>query len=89
MSKIKTQNICPPIPIRKFDWEAYREDWDEGWPIGYGETEQEAIRDLLLQEEEISDALDCDSYLHDIQIDADGRCHLCGSSIKRINFINQ
>ena len=42
----------PPIPIRDYDWSACREDWDEGQPIGHGRTEEEAIKDLLQQEED-------------------------------------
>lgn len=51
-NKIITNHICPPIPSRKFDWQATRENWDLGDKIGYGETEDEAIRDLLIQEDE-------------------------------------
>jgi hypothetical protein len=54
MKKIITNNICPPIPSIKYDWEAFREGWDEGEPIGTGATEQEAIDDLLEKEEELS-----------------------------------
>ena len=55
MKPIKTQFIYPPIPIRQYDWEAIREDYDEGDFIGHGETEREAINDLLRQEEEQED----------------------------------
>lgn len=48
--KIITNFDYPPIPIRKYDWSAYRDGYDEGDLIGYGETEQEAIYDLLIQE---------------------------------------
>ncbi len=51
MRKIITSHDCPPIPVRDYDWSASREDWDEGDLIGYGKTEQEAIDDLLEQEE--------------------------------------
>jgi hypothetical protein len=44
---IETTHIYPPIPIRNFDWEATRSDYDEGDPIGYGKTEDEAIQNLL------------------------------------------
>lgn len=51
--KIRTEFIYPPIPIRKFDWSATDDDtYDEGQPIGYGETEREAIADLLTNLEE-------------------------------------
>lgn len=48
---IKTQCICPPIPVRSFDWCAVDDDTYDGpgCPIGYGATEQEAIDDLLAQ----------------------------------------
>jgi hypothetical protein len=52
MKKIITTHISPPIPIRNYDWEAVFEDYDEGGPIGYGETEQEAISDLIEIENE-------------------------------------
>jgi len=52
MNKIKTNHIYPPIPIRNYDWEAVREWYDEGDLIGYGKTEQEAINDLITQENE-------------------------------------
>ena len=48
--KIITKYICPPIPIRSFDWMATREEWYLGDPIGEGVTEQEAIDNLLEQE---------------------------------------
>lgn len=51
MRKIITSHECPPIPVREYDWSAAREDWDEGDLIGYGRTEQEAIDDLIEQEE--------------------------------------
>ena len=47
MNKIETRYIYPPIPDRNYDWEAAREWWDLGDPIGYGPTEQAAIDDLL------------------------------------------
>ena len=48
---IKTSCICPPIPIRSFDWQAIDDDTYDGpgCPIGHGATEQEAIADLLEQ----------------------------------------
>ena len=41
---IFTQFIYPPIPIRNYDWCAYR---DPEKFTGYGKTELEAIEDLL------------------------------------------
>ena len=49
---IITENICPPIPIRMYDWVACREDWDLGDITGYGETEEKAIKNLIEQENE-------------------------------------
>ena len=50
-SEIRVSYDPPPIPMRKFDWSAARDDYDEGWPIGWGRTKDEAIADLLAQEE--------------------------------------
>ena len=36
-----------PIPVRRFDYVAAREGYDEGCHVGYGATEAEAIADLL------------------------------------------
>lgn len=47
--KIRTENIFPPIPLHQCDWSAVFEDYEPGGPIGYGETEQGAIDDLLEQ----------------------------------------
>jgi len=44
---IKTSYDYPPIPIRTFDWSAWDETLDEDSIIGHGETEIEAIKDLL------------------------------------------
>lgn len=48
---IKTSFIYPPIPIRSFDWCAVDDSTYDGpgCKIGYGETEQKAIDDLLEQ----------------------------------------
>jgi hypothetical protein len=45
--KIITEFVYPPIPIRRYDWNAVREGYDEGDPVGWGATEQEAINELL------------------------------------------
>ena len=50
MKGIKTTHEFPPIPIRDYDWSAIRKGYDEGDLIGYGRTEQDAINDLLRQE---------------------------------------
>jgi hypothetical protein len=44
---IIAEYIHPPIPLRTFDWQAYRDP--ESGPFGYGATEQEAVADLLEQ----------------------------------------
>ena len=53
MKTIITSHEKPPIPIRKYDWSAIWSDYDEGDPIGYGSTEEEAMEDLKSLEEEI------------------------------------
>ena len=59
--KIRTECICPPIPIRDMDWSAVTDDYDadcdqDGYysshPVGYGATEQESIDNLLEQLED-------------------------------------
>lgn len=49
--KIRTDYDPKPIPARQFDWSATDDGtYDgEGCPIGYGETESEAVNDLLAQ----------------------------------------
>lgn len=55
-AKIITSHDRPPIPTKAFDWSAVREGYcgcgECKFPIGHGETEQEAIADLLEQESE-------------------------------------
>jgi len=51
-SKIKVTHVYPPIACRNFDYVATRDNYDEGDPVGYGSTEQQAIDDLLEQEDE-------------------------------------
>lgn len=46
--EIKTEFVCPPIPVRQFDWCATYGDYDLDDPCGWGKTEQEAIDDLVL-----------------------------------------
>jgi hypothetical protein len=48
--KIITGYFSAPIPIRSFDWQAVREGYEPGDLIGEGETERDAINDLLDQE---------------------------------------
>lgn len=50
MNKIITTYDFPPIPVRDYDWSAVREDYEDGDAIGYGKTEEEAIKDLIMLE---------------------------------------
>lgn len=43
---IRVDFIYPPIPDRRYDYQATFADYDEGDPIGHGPTEQAAIDDL-------------------------------------------
>ena len=45
MPRIVTSFVYPPIPVRSFDWLAHYDN-PEG-PVGSGETEAEAVNDLL------------------------------------------
>ena len=45
--RIVTSFIYPPIPIRKFDWQAYVDGQEEEGPYGYGETKSAAVADLM------------------------------------------
>jgi hypothetical protein len=47
--KIVTTYWMKPIPTRQHDWEAVTDNYEGGDPIGYGETEAEAIFDLIDQ----------------------------------------
>jgi hypothetical protein len=49
---ILVRYVRPPIPLRSFDWSAVRDNYEPGLPVGYGNTPQEALEDLLSQEEE-------------------------------------
>jgi hypothetical protein len=44
-----TSNIRPPIPLRDYDWCAFRHGYEPGDTIGYGETEEAAINDFYEQ----------------------------------------
>ena len=59
--KIRTLFVYPPIPDRRFDWQAVDEDTYDGAEdsktrnqIGYGPTELDAVSDLLEQLSEAS-----------------------------------
>jgi hypothetical protein len=45
------RHIYPPIPIRNFDYEATRVDYEPGMAIGHGATPDEAYNDLIAAEE--------------------------------------
>jgi hypothetical protein len=49
--KMITSFVYPPIPVRQFDWCAYRDGCEEDGNYGYGATEEEAIADRLAWEE--------------------------------------
>ena len=49
--KIITNNEHPPIPLRSWDWCATYDGYEPGGPIGWGETEEEAIADLKESQE--------------------------------------
>ena len=52
MHKIETQRLYPPIPHGTYlPWTATREGYEPGEPMGWGHTEEEAIADLIEQEE--------------------------------------
>ena len=53
MENIVTDYVSPPIPSRNFDWVAYLDGREEEGVYGYGQTEREAVNELLeLLEEE-------------------------------------
>lgn len=72
--KIKTTYVCPPVPERSFDWSAIDEDTynGSGSPIGFGATEQDAVKDLMDQMEKE----ECPHDEHD-----HGICLSCGRDI--------
>lgn len=49
--RIVTCFIFPPIPYRGNDWCAFRYGQEEAGGYGYGETESDAIQDLLDNED--------------------------------------
>ncbi len=49
--KIITKYDPPPVPFRDADWSAVFDDYDLGSPIGHGETERDAIDDLMIEAE--------------------------------------
>lgn len=49
VSRVRVSCISPPIPIRSFDWVAWLDGDEERGPYGYGETEQDARKELAYQ----------------------------------------
>jgi len=49
---IKVEYTHPPIPIREFDWCAYRDGYEPGNLMGHGKTKEAAIANLIAQEED-------------------------------------
>lgn len=47
--KVVTAFDHPPVPCRRFDWSAYLAGEEEHGPVGHGETEAAALRDLCAQ----------------------------------------
>jgi hypothetical protein len=46
--EIETHNQCPPVPVRCWDWAAWvKGACEETGPYAEGETEEEAIANLL------------------------------------------
>lgn len=60
---IKTHYVYPPIPIRTMDWQATSDSYDGGDPIGHGETELEAVKDLCEQFEQLQLESDANELL--------------------------
>ena len=50
--KVVISLVYPPIPIRNKDWQACFEGNEEFGPFGWGETADEAFKDLIGQLEE-------------------------------------
>ena len=57
--KIITTYVHPPIPMRHFDWCAYRDGCEETAPVGWGMEEIMAIDDLL----ELETAMECEDIM--------------------------
>jgi hypothetical protein len=50
MDDIVVVHVCPPIPLRCFDWCAYYDGYEEDGSYGWGATKEEAIKDLTQDE---------------------------------------
>lgn len=64
-----TSYVCPPIPIRSADWEAYleRDEGDENAPRGRGLTKLGALENLLEQLEDGPEAMAVWRRINDIE----------------------
>ena len=51
MNKVIVSYVCPPIPIRSMDWEAYmdNDEGNENMPRGHGVSKLAALENLLEQ----------------------------------------
>ena len=56
--RIITHHEYPPIPIRSFDWCAYRDGREEEGNYGWGPTKEAAIADLLANEEDVDTTIE-------------------------------
>jgi hypothetical protein len=76
---IKTRFEYPPIPIRAHDWYAWDDDTYDGpgSPLGTGESEQQAVEDLLSQVEDCGPLLDSDNVCASCGAEAFGETSLC------------
>lgn len=48
--KIEVEYLNPPIPIRDYDWHAWRDGQEEGKFHGWGSSSVNAVDDLLARE---------------------------------------
>jgi hypothetical protein len=47
--KVVVTCVCPPIPLRQFDWSATLDGYEPPETIGYGATSLAAVLDLMEQ----------------------------------------
>lgn len=55
--KIDVEYVCPPIPVRSYDWRAFIIGADENAPVGWGRTRWDAIDNLRAQLEELEEVI--------------------------------